>query len=77
MCHNQSTALGGWDSTSYGAATTTGISGSVVIPGDVTNSVLAQRVAGTQGAIMPPAGKMTETEIQLILDWIAVGAPEN
>ena len=76
-CHNQSTALGGWDSTSYEAATTTGISSSVVIAGDVTNSVLAQRVAGTQGAIMPPAGKMSDAEIQLILDWIAAGAPEN
>lgn len=77
VCHNQQTALGSWDSSSYQAATTTGNSGNVVIPGDVTNSVLAQRVSGTQAAIMPPAGKMTATEIQLILDWIAADAPDN
>ena len=76
-CHNQSTSLGGWDSTSYEAIMTTGISGSVVIAGDITNSVLAQRVTGTQGAIMPPAGKMSDAEVQIILDWIAAGVPEN
>jgi hypothetical protein len=26
---------------------------------------------------MPPSGKMTDEEIQIILDWIAAGAPEN
>jgi cytochrome c553 len=76
-CHNQGTALGGWDSTSFVAVTTSGNSGSVVLPGDVTGSVLAQRVSGTQGAVMPPTGKMSEVEIQIILDWIAAGAPEN
>jgi mono/diheme cytochrome c family protein len=76
-CHNSGTALGGWDSTSFEAVTTTGNSGSVVILGDITNSILAQRVTGTQGALMPPAGKMSDAEIQIILDWIAAGAPEN
>jgi len=76
-CHNSGTAMGGWDSTSYEAVTTSGNSGPVVILGDVANSILAQRVSGTQGAVMPPTGKMSDTEIQIILDWIAAGAPEN
>ena len=76
-CHNQGTTLGGWDSTSYEAVLNTGNNGPVVIAGDVTNSILAQRVSGTQGAIMPPTGKMSDAEIQIILDWIAAGAPEN
>jgi len=76
-CHNSQTALGGWDSTTFEAVTTTGNSRNVVIPGDIENSVLAQRVTGTQGAIMPPSGQMSEDEIQIILDWIAAGAPEN
>jgi len=76
-CHNQNTALGGWDSSSFESVTTTGNSGSVVVPGDAANSILAQRVSGTQGAMMPPSGKMSDAEIQLILDWIAAGAPEN
>ena len=49
----------------------------VVVPGDTTNSILAQRVTGAQGALMPPSGKLSDAEIQLILDWIAAGAPEN
>jgi len=77
VCHNQNTSMGGWDSSSYEGVTTSGSSGSVVIPGDVTNSILAQRVSGTEGAVMPPTGKMSDAEIQIILDWIAAGAPEN
>jgi mono/diheme cytochrome c family protein len=76
-CHNQNTALGGWDSDSFEAVTTTGNSGSVITPGDIANSVLAQRVQGTQGAVMPPTGKMSDAEVQIILDWITAGAPEN
>ena len=76
-CHNQNTTLGGWDSSSYEAVTTTGNNGPVVIPADATNSILAQRVTGSQGAVMPPTGKMSDAEIQIILDWIAAGAPEN
>jgi len=76
-CHNQNTTLGGWDSTSFEAVMASGNNAPVVIPGDITNSILAQRVSGTQGAVMPPAGKMSDAEIQTILDWIASGAPEN
>jgi ubiquinol-cytochrome c reductase cytochrome b subunit len=76
-CHNQGTTLGGWDSTSYEAVMNTGNNGPIVIPVDTTNSILAQRVTGTQGAVMPPTGKMSDAEIQIILDWIAAGAPEN
>jgi mono/diheme cytochrome c family protein len=47
-CHNQGTTLGGWDSTSYEAVMNTGNNGPVVIPGDTTNSILAQRVTGTR-----------------------------
>jgi cytochrome c551/c552 len=55
----------------------TGNNSPVVVAGDVANSILAQRVTGTQGAVMPPTGKMSDAEVQIILDWIAAGAPEN
>jgi hypothetical protein len=50
-----------------------------VTPGDVENSLLAQKLLGTQaeGGIMPPSGKLPEDEIQAILSWIAAGAPDN
>ena len=76
MCHG---ALGGWDGTSYQAVMTTGDHAPVVIPGDATNSLLAQKLLGTStiGDIMPPAGKLPDATIQVILDWIAAGAPEK
>jgi mono/diheme cytochrome c family protein len=76
-CHNQNNALGGWDSTSYEAVINSGNNGPAVNPGDIVMSVLAQRVSGTQGAVMPPSGLMPADEIQIILDWIAAGAPDN
>ena len=78
-CHNPKTLLGGWDSSTYKSVTTTGTHGPVVVPGDTKNSLLAQKVFGTQmeGDVMPPGGLMSEDDIRLILDWIAAGAPDN
>ncbi len=79
LCHGKSIKLGGWDASSYTTVMTTGDNGPVVIPGDAKGSLLAQKVLGTQsqGDIMPPKGQLSEAEIQLILDWIAAGAPEK
>jgi len=75
-CHG---TLGGWDGTTYESVINSGDNGPAVIPGDVENSLLAQKILGTyqDGTIMPPGGKMPEAENQLILDWIAAGAPDN
>ncbi len=75
-CHG---SMGGWDSSSYQKVMSTGEHGPVVIPGDMTNSILAQKIQGTStfGGIMPPGGKLSSTVIQTILDWIAAGAPEK
>jgi len=75
MCHG---TLGGWDSSSYQAVTTTGDHAPVLIPGNVDESLLAQKLLGTAttGGIMPPGGKLPDATIQIILDWIAAGAPE-
>jgi mono/diheme cytochrome c family protein len=76
FCHGTD---GGWDSSSYESVTTTGDNGPVVIPGDVENSLLAQKLQGVEaaGKVMPPSGKMSDAVIQGILDWIAAGAPDN
>ncbi|MCJ7702680.1 MAG: c-type cytochrome [Anaerolineales bacterium] len=75
-CHG---TMGGWDGTTYETVMTTGNNAPPVMPGDAVNSLLAQKILGTheEGTIMPPGGKMTNGEIQLILDWIAAGAPDN
>ncbi len=75
-CHG---TLGGWDSTSYQAVMTSGDHAPVVVPGDPTNSLLAQKLQGTSkiGGIMPPGGKLPDATIKIILDWIAAGALEK
>ena len=76
FCHGTS---GGWDASSYTAFMTTGDHAPVVIPGDAANSLLAQKMLGThtEGDIMPPGGKLADAKIQIILDWINAGAPDN
>jgi hypothetical protein len=76
MCHG---TLGGWDGTSYQAAITSGDHAPVIIPGDVENSLLAQKLLGTSafGEIMPPGGKLPDATIEVILDWIKAGAAEK
>lgn len=75
-CHG---TMGGWEATSYEAVMNTGDHAPVVIPGDPLNSLLGQKMLGThdEGVIMPPAGKLPDDVIQIILDWIAAGAPDN
>ena len=52
-----------------------GVNGAVIIPGDVYNSRLAYYV---YSGYMPFRNTpLTSTEIQTILDWIALGAPNN
>jgi mono/diheme cytochrome c family protein len=76
LCHG---IAGGWDATSYEAVMNTGDNAPTVIPGDPENSLLAQKLLGTQeiGALMPPAGALPSHETQIILEWIASGALDN
>jgi mono/diheme cytochrome c family protein len=76
FCHG---SLGGWDASNYDTVIQSGDHGPAVIPGDVAGSLLAQKLLGTQtvGGSMPPAGGLSQDLIQLILDWIAGGAPNN
>jgi mono/diheme cytochrome c family protein len=75
-CHGSS---GGWDASSYNAVMTTGKHAPVIIAGDYTNSLLIQKILGTQteGDVMPPSTRLSDAEIQTILDWIASGAKEK
>ena len=76
MCHG---SLGGWDASSYEKVMTSGDNAPVVIPGDPDGSILAQKLLNKQtfGTVMPPGSKLPDDEIELILAWIAAGAPEK
>jgi hypothetical protein len=78
-CHSPRRLKGGWDGSTYDAVMTTGDNGPVVAPGDSRNSLLAQKVMGIQaeGDTMPPQGLLDAPRVQLILDWINAGAPNN
>ena len=75
-CHGN---LGGWDGTSHDTVLATGNNAPVVIAGDPQSSLLVQKLLGTQstGSLMPPTGALPESEIQLIIQWIRAGAPDN
>jgi mono/diheme cytochrome c family protein len=75
-CHGN---FGGWDSSTYQKVMTTGDHAPVVIPGDSLNSLLAQKLQGTSttGGIMPPGGKLPNSVIELVLEWIEAGAPQK
>jgi len=75
VCHG---TLGGWDASTYDSVISSGNNGPAVIPGDSENSLLVQKMLGTQtsGAIMPPAGKLSDSVIKVIIDWVDSGAQE-
>lgn len=77
MCHNSGTMLGGFDVSSYETVMKGNDDGVVLIPGDVSKSLLAQLLLGANGKLMPPAGALPNEDIQTILDWIAAGAKDN
>jgi len=76
FCHG---GLGGWEASTYVSIINSGDNGPALIPGDVRGSLLAQKLLGTQsiGGPMPPAGGLSQGQIQLILDWIANGERDN
>jgi mono/diheme cytochrome c family protein len=78
-CHDSPNGDGGWDATSYDGVINTGDNAPVIVPGDVDNSLLAQKLLGTQeeGDPMPPLISLSDRKVQVILDWIAAGAPNN
>ncbi len=75
-CHG---SLGGWTGTTYNDALNSGAGSPTIVPGDPDNSRLVQSLIGTHpdGVVMPPSGSLSEADIQIIIDWIAAGAPEQ
>jgi hypothetical protein len=53
--------------------------GTVVVPFDSPGSIMVQKLRGTQtcGTEMPPGGKIPDTQIQFVEEWIALGAPND
>ncbi len=53
--------------------------GTLVIPFDSPGSIMVQKLRGVQtcGTEMPPLSMISETLIQVVEDWVALGAPND
>ncbi len=71
-CHGSTTALGGLDLSSYEAALAGGVSGPAVVPGESHTSSLVSRMASGDHP-----GQFSPEELDLIIHWIEIGAPEE
>jgi nitrate/TMAO reductase-like tetraheme cytochrome c subunit len=71
-CHGPSGGIQDLDLTSYQSVLEGGASGPAVIPGDAENSLVVIKQSGEQ----PHFGQLAPEELQLVIDWIQVGAPE-
>jgi hypothetical protein len=51
----------------------------VVIPGDPKGSLLVQKMLGTQtvGSQMPIAQLLPPEQVQVVIEWVLAGAPDN
>jgi nitrate/TMAO reductase-like tetraheme cytochrome c subunit len=71
-CH-EADGLGGLNLTTYDGVFAGGESGAVVQPGDPDNSLIILKQKGEQGHF----GQFTSDELNIIMDWIVNGAPEQ
>ncbi len=71
-CHNQSTGLGGLDTSSFAALLAGGNAGAGIVPGDATASTVVTR----QSEGNHP-GQLSGEELAWLIEWIESGAPEN
>jgi len=78
-CHSATQPLGGWNGSSYASVMESGDHAPVVIPGNPEGSLLIQKLLGTQtvGSPMPPARLLPQEQVQVVIEWIRAGAPDN
>jgi len=70
-CHNQSLATGGLSLITYNDAMLGGTDGPVILPGDPEGSLLVERQRAGHFANLEP------DELDLVIEWIKNGAPQN
>jgi mono/diheme cytochrome c family protein len=74
-CHGGQRTSEGLDMKTYAALMAGSQNGSVVTPGDATNSSFVTLAA--EGKMPKRGPKLTPAEIKLLTDWVNAGAPNN
>jgi hypothetical protein len=72
-CHGGASPVQGLDLTAYASALSGGAAGPAIIPGDPEASLLVRVQSGEQRHF----GQLTPEELDLVIEWITAGAPEN
>ncbi|MFN0104175.1 MAG: PSD1 and planctomycete cytochrome C domain-containing protein [Bryobacteraceae bacterium] len=73
-CHNARMATAGLDLSSGAGLRKGADMGPVVVPGDIEKSRLLQVVSYEERTKMPPTGKLAESEIAALREWVKTGA---
>jgi len=71
-CHGEG-KLAGLNLTSYNTALAGSDNGPVIIPGDTENSSLITKISGD----VPHFSQLDRQELDLVVEWIKAGSPEN
>ena len=74
-CHGVGNRLAGLDLRTREGALRGGTRGAAFVPGQADKSVLMQLVNGSRAPLMPPTGKLSGAQIEVLRKWIAGGAP--
>ncbi len=72
-CHGGASPIQGLDLTTYAGVLAGGEGGPAVVPGDAEASLLVQKQSGEQRHF----GQLSPEELDLIVEWITAGAPED
>ena len=75
QCHNQQLASSGLVLDSREALLRGGNRGEAIHPGVPEESLLVQAVRQTADLKMPPAGKLSDEQIDVLVRWVEAGAP--
>jgi uncharacterized protein DUF1553/uncharacterized protein DUF1549/cytochrome c len=74
QCHNESAAMSGLQMVTREQLLKGGSRGPAIKPGDASGSLLFQAVMHSGKLVMPPAGKLNESEVGTLRAWIDQGA---
>jgi nitrate/TMAO reductase-like tetraheme cytochrome c subunit len=72
-CHSSSNSIQDLDLSTYQSAMSGGESGAAILPGDPDNSLIIIKQTGEQAHF----GQLNPEELELIIQWIEAGAPEQ